>query len=41
MKFSTIQETAGTGHIGHGKIFVLPLEAAIRIRTGESGNNPL
>ena len=36
-----IQETAGTGHIGDGKIFVLPLEAAIRIRTGESGNNAL
>jgi len=41
MKFSAIQEAVGTVHIGDGKIFVLPLEAAIRIRTGESGNNAL
>jgi nitrogen regulatory protein P-II 1 len=26
------------GKIGDGKIFVLPLEAAVRIRTGEEGN---
>jgi nitrogen regulatory protein P-II 1 len=32
-----IQEKARTGQIGDGKIFVLPLEDAIRIRTGESG----
>ncbi|MDH5556801.1 MAG: P-II family nitrogen regulator [Alphaproteobacteria bacterium] len=36
-----IQESAGTGQIGDGKIFVLPLEVAVRIRTGESGNNAL
>jgi len=36
-----IQDAAGTGQIGDGKIFVLPMEAAIRIRTGESGNNAL
>jgi nitrogen regulatory protein P-II 1 len=32
-----IQEKAKTGQIGDGKIFVLPVEDAIRIRTGESG----
>jgi nitrogen regulatory protein P-II 1 len=33
----TIQETARTGKIGDGKIFVSPLSEAVRIRTGESG----
>lgn len=33
----TIVATAKTGRIGDGKIFVLPLEEAIRIRTGETG----
>ncbi len=33
-----ITEKASTGSIGDGKIFVLPVEQAIRIRTGESGN---
>ncbi len=37
----TIQETAGTGQIGDGKIFVLDLGEAIRIRTGETGGNAL
>ncbi len=32
-----IQETAQSGRIGDGKIFVLDLENAIRIRTGEVG----
>ncbi len=32
-----IVETASTGRIGDGKIFVLPVEEAVRIRTGESG----
>lgn len=32
-----IEETAKTGKIGDGKIFVLPMEDAIRIRTGERG----
>jgi nitrogen regulatory protein P-II 1 len=32
-----IQETAKTGEIGDGKIFVLPVEEAIRTRTGETG----
>ena len=32
---------AKTGQIGDGKIFVLPLEAATRIRTGESGSEAI
>ncbi|HQV42215.1 MAG: P-II family nitrogen regulator [Moraxellaceae bacterium] len=32
-----ISKAALTGKIGDGKIFVMPLEQAIRIRTGESG----
>lgn len=35
---STLREKAGTGKIGDGKIFVYPMERAIRIRTGESGD---
>jgi nitrogen regulatory protein P-II 1 len=38
---SVIQETARTGQIGDGKIFVLPVEEAIRIRTGESGTDAI
>ena len=34
----TIEVTAKTGRIGDGKIFVLPLETAVRIRTGEKGD---
>ena len=33
----TIRDAAGSGRIGDGKIFVLDLEQAVRIRTGESG----
>lgn len=33
----TIQLTGQTGQIGDGKIFVLPLQQAVRIRTGETG----
>ncbi len=33
----TVQNAAKTGRIGDGKIFVLPLEEAVRIRTGETG----
>ena len=29
---------SGDGKIGDGKIFVIPLEEAVRIRTGETGN---
>ena len=32
-----IEETAKTGKIGDGKIFVLPVEETVRIRTGERG----
>jgi nitrogen regulatory protein P-II 1 len=34
---SAIVEAANTGRIGDGKIFVLDIEEAIRIRTGERG----
>jgi nitrogen regulatory protein P-II 1 len=34
-----IQTAARTGKIGDGKIFVLNVEDAIRIRTGERGND--
>lgn len=33
-----IEVAAKTGKIGDGKIFVLPLEQAVRIRTGEQGD---
>lgn len=33
----TIQESARTGEIGDGKIFVSPVEEVVRIRTGENG----
>ncbi len=36
-----IERTARTGKIGDGKIFVAPIEQAIRIRTGETGTNAL
>jgi len=36
-----ISKAANTGKIGDGKIFVFPLEQAIRIRTGESGSEAL
>src|SRR3954470_8486915 len=32
-----IQNSAKTGKIGDGKIFVVPLDQIVRIRTGESG----
>ena len=34
-------ETARTGKIGDGKVWVLPVEAMYRIRTGESGTDAL
>ena len=37
----TIQSTARTDKIGDGKIFVSTIEQAIRIRTGESGEDAL
>ena len=36
-----IRVSARTGQIGDGKIFVLPLEQAIRVRTAESGDEAL
>ena len=36
-----IVKSAKTGKIGDGKVFVLPLEDAIRIRTDESGESAL
>jgi nitrogen regulatory protein P-II 1 len=32
---------ARTGEIGDGKIFILPLENCVRIRTGETGSNAI
>ena len=37
----TIRNRANTGSIGDGKIFVTPVERAVRIRTGESGEESL
>ena len=33
-----IQQAAGTGNIGDGKIFIIPVDDAIRVRTGERGD---
>ena len=38
---NSIQESAKTGEIGDGKIFVYGLEDAVRIRTGERGEEAL
>ena len=38
---SAVQDAARTGEIGDGKIFISPIEEAIRIRTGESGPDAL
>jgi nitrogen regulatory protein P-II 2 len=37
----TITAAAKTGQIGDGKIFVLPIERAVRIRTGETDSDAL
>ena len=37
----TIRQTANTGKIGDGKIFVLPVEEVIRVRTGETGTEAI
>ena len=37
----TLQKAARTDKIGDGKIFVFPIEQAVRIRTGESGTEAL
>jgi nitrogen regulatory protein PII len=40
VKFEIV-DSAKTGKIGDGKIFVLPIENAIRIRTEETGENAI
>jgi nitrogen regulatory protein P-II 1 len=37
----TIIAAAKTGSIGDGKVFVLPVEEAVRIRTGERGEDAI
>lgn len=37
----TIKNAAHSGRIGDGKIFIIPVEEAIRIRTGETGREAL
>ena len=36
-----IREAANTGKLGDGKIFVLPVEEVIRVRTGEKGKDAI
>jgi len=38
---ATIKENAYTGQIGDGKIFILPVEKAVRIRTGEEDEDAI
>jgi nitrogen regulatory protein P-II 1 len=38
---AAITQAAHTGRIGDGKIFVIPVEEAVRIRTGERGETAL
>ena len=35
---AAVQKAAQTGEIGDGRIFVIPVENAVRIRTGEQGD---
>ena len=37
----TIANTASTGKIGDGKVFVLDVKGALRVRTGETGDDAL
>lgn len=37
----TVVEAARTGKIGDGKIFVLPVEQIVRVRTGETGREAI
>jgi nitrogen regulatory protein P-II 1 len=36
-----IEKSAKTGRIGDGKIFIIPVEEAVRIRTGERGKEAI
>jgi nitrogen regulatory protein P-II 1 len=38
---SAIVKSAKTGHVGDGKIFVIPVDDAIRVRTEEAGEGAL
>ena len=38
---NTITKAANSGKIGDGKIFVLPVETAVRVRTGEKGTDAI
>lgn len=38
---NVIAQAARTGEVGDGKIFVLPVEDAVRIRTGDAGENAI
>lgn len=38
---TAIIDAAGTGNIGDGKIFIMPVQKVIRIRTGETGAQAL
>ncbi|MFW5901489.1 MAG: P-II family nitrogen regulator [Thermodesulfobacteriota bacterium] len=37
----TIQQAAMSGKIGDGKIFIMPMDQVIRVRTGETGSDAL
>jgi len=38
---NAITSTARTGEMGDGKLFILPVENAVRVRTGEDGDNAI
>ncbi len=38
---NAIVRNARTGEVGDGKIFVIPVEGAVRVRTGEEGENAI
>ncbi|MBN8980198.1 MAG: P-II family nitrogen regulator, partial [Rhizobiales bacterium] len=38
---AAISKGARTGQIGDGKVFVTPIDGAVRIRTGETDNDAL
>jgi nitrogen regulatory protein PII len=37
----TVKSSAYTGKLGDGKIFVFPVEQAVRVRTGETGKDAI
>jgi nitrogen regulatory protein P-II 1 len=38
---SEVLDSAGTGKIGDGKVWILPVEEVVRVRTGERGSDAL